>query len=176
MPAPPIHAYGWSASAMAGASYRSSRHGATVFKTNGQLSGAISPGAPALCAGDRRRPFKRASKDYRVCPGPAGTRLGLSVVSSRAAQSSSRCWAPACSRDAVVPSSLVVAKLKAGVCRPVWVLLRCFREYHGTRPSGAHGECKRSGDSVGVGDRHHHRDVADAVAHRSHCRATAISC
>jgi hypothetical protein len=31
------------------------------------------------------------------------------------------------------------------VCRPGWVLLRCFREYRGSRPSAAQGECKRGG-------------------------------
>jgi hypothetical protein len=31
------------------------------------------------------------------------------------------------------------------VRRPGWVLLRCFREYRGSRPSGAQGECKRGG-------------------------------
>jgi len=64
---------------------------------------------------------------------------------------------------------------KAGVRRPVWVLLRCFREYRGGRPSGAQGECKRSRAQVvpAIGT---FETFADAVARRSRCRTTAISC
>ena len=70
-------------------------------------------------------------------PGRRATRRSTTgtahTLSSRASVSS---------RAELVPA---FGETQGCVRRPGWVLLRCFREYRGSRPSGAQGECKRGG-------------------------------
>jgi hypothetical protein len=117
----------------------------------------------------RTLPHLHTGSRCRAIAGPDAQR------SSRAAQSSSRCWASACGRDAVVPSPLVVAKLKAACADPDGSCFGVSASIAAVDLRARRASANAAGRSCGASDRHH-RDVADAVARRSRYRMTAISC